>query len=699
MFPSRFPFKGVPGRGAEAQFYRACETQLDDTWLALYNVYWSGPTEKRNEDSDADFVLLHPEHGIFVVEVKGGEEIFVEENRWYSIPHGKRVPKSIKNPFTQSSQAKRFLWNYIRERVPKAIIDGPFGHFVVFPGHKQEGDLSPQARRDLIIDREDLRDLQGSMVRIGKYFNQAHKLDHNIVREIKDLLVPSFEIVGSRNDEILAAADKMIFLTEVQVRAFGMLQESSHLTVIGGAGTGKTILAIHKAKELAIRGYKVLFLTGAIESLTNPNLNSDLVESYPNITVHDEKTFLKFVGDRWREIRLARLTKSGYSEEEILISDDIWILPEEVQTNRFSKQKIAEPELSWEESAAEVAVSLSEDTTLFYDALIVDEGQIVPKYIYDGCSMFLRPNAPEYVFGDPYQNVEPVFISNSLLESLNSQNLVELNVNCRSTIEIARFANQILGLETDEFGISGEPIRAVFTENEGLAEVIKTIVEEWHRSFGLDFKDIHLIWVGDFAHFEPFEEHFWDFHAFAVELPLNDSRDAVEASYSKWKQNLDELERNLDSYVQGSISFETFINLKEALDLDLPLYHEDQDRDRLLEELQSRNIDVLSAEKANKVIGLQFPGVIVIDTGRSGGKKSENEMYVAASRAQFLLAYVGHPTAPFSRVLWLCKKCGETNTYTSWHENKIRTRCSSCDLVQDVIPSEDADDIQVCWEL
>ena len=61
---------------------------------------WQSPIGKRQADGEADFVMIHPDHGVLVVEVKGGR-IRTSEGEWYSVDrHG--AEHEIKNPFEQA---------------------------------------------------------------------------------------------------------------------------------------------------------------------------------------------------------------------------------------------------------------------------------------------------------------------------------------------------------------------------------------------------------------------------------------------------------------------------------------------------------------------------------------------------------------------------------------------------------------------
>ena len=122
MLPLRFPNVQVEGRGAEAEFFKQCELQLNDDWIVIYEVRFHGErklTGKVPTLGEIDFFLIHPKRGIFVVEVKGGKKISVEEGNWYSTPHGSVDKKPIKDPFIQSADGVINIVTYFKDKLPK----------------------------------------------------------------------------------------------------------------------------------------------------------------------------------------------------------------------------------------------------------------------------------------------------------------------------------------------------------------------------------------------------------------------------------------------------------------------------------------------------------------------------------------------------------------------------------------------------
>ena len=67
IFPCSNPDRQPDSEKRVADLLRA----LEDSWDVFQSVIWQGPRGGRPSDGEADFVLVHPRHGILVLEVKG----------------------------------------------------------------------------------------------------------------------------------------------------------------------------------------------------------------------------------------------------------------------------------------------------------------------------------------------------------------------------------------------------------------------------------------------------------------------------------------------------------------------------------------------------------------------------------------------------------------------------------------------------
>ena len=73
---------------AEKKVFAALEAALDDEWRVFHSAAWATLTAEGAKDDEIDFVLLHPDKAVLVLEVKGGG-LECQHGAWYRIEKGK----------------------------------------------------------------------------------------------------------------------------------------------------------------------------------------------------------------------------------------------------------------------------------------------------------------------------------------------------------------------------------------------------------------------------------------------------------------------------------------------------------------------------------------------------------------------------------------------------------------------------------
>ncbi len=408
MYPPRIA-QGTP-RSERDVFERLA--QLDDDYLVFHSVPWQGKRHGKQGDGEADFVIAHPNRGVLVLEVKGGT-IHVENGGWISESRNGDRHK-IRNPFEQASDSKFRLRDYLGEHIPR--LGGPLriGHGVVFPAVEVEQDLSPDAPKEIIIDRYDLKSMEASIERLMRHWEKPTRLDDQQFSALRKALAPTHKIRITQKHRIEETVEQLIELTDQQVGVLRLLKRQRRALITGGAGTGKTVLAVEKAKQLATEGFSVLLLC------FNAPLGEQLAEQLGGVEVVTAGHFHKFAKNL---VDRAELGPSTWP-------DDYWdaVLPE-------------------------LMPAAAENLGVSFDAIIVDEGQDFHANWWTSLELLLNDSDDGvlYVFADDHQDLyrtgwEPPFESESFA----------LEINCRNTVEIAERVNAMFDRDEASLGVNGQ---------------------------------------------------------------------------------------------------------------------------------------------------------------------------------------------------------------------------------------------------
>jgi hypothetical protein len=257
-FPEKFPHSDDEKRWAEQQVFDKLKT-LDDQWMVFYSVAWQSERFGKEGDGEADFVLVHPEKGIFTVEVKGGSLIELVDGSWYT--HSRRGRHALKqSPFAQAVDSKTALRRYLSTKVAGFRDNTPLGHFVVFPSHEQEGDLGADGPRAIICDKRDLENIGKTIHSIASHWNLALRLNPKEISEVRQALAPTVQLRRLLKSRVEDINRELLQMTESQISAMRMLRHYRKYIVTGSAGTGKTLLALARARQLQEDGFKTLLI-------------------------------------------------------------------------------------------------------------------------------------------------------------------------------------------------------------------------------------------------------------------------------------------------------------------------------------------------------------------------------------------------------------------------------------------------------
>jgi len=388
---------------SEREVFAVLEEGLPEDWIVIHSrrFFLPASANRKREEGEVDFLVLDPRRGFIALEVKGGD-VGRDQDGWFTIPSG-ATREQIKDPGRQAQHGAHAINRYLAEYVwfRRNRVKAQFGFGVVFPASKVGRTLDPALPRELIIDQGDLEDINES---VGRVFN-ANRLDDRVLPEgfadaFIDALAPSFNLAQSLWIRIERDERELVRLTDEQVGILDLLQENKRVAVKGGPGTGKTLLAVEKARRLARDGKRVLFL--CFQKL---------------LAQHVKSCAEGFAVKHFHSCCFGMARRAGIQ----------WEFPD-----RYDDQQ-----KFWGETAPELLLaSLEKLPGERFDAVIVDEGQDFKELWWPAVDSLLREprTGTLYVFHDLGQDV----FGRSHVDSLG---LVpaRLGFNCRNTRRIAEF--------------------------------------------------------------------------------------------------------------------------------------------------------------------------------------------------------------------------------------------------------------------
>jgi hypothetical protein len=430
---------------------------LSDKFVVFHSVQWAKKSNKwRTTWKENDFIILHPEFGALVLEVKGGEISFTNgafhQTNSYTGEVSNLNDKKRNDPLSQAIDGAyhyRGLLSQISDDLPNRF---PVEAAVWFSGCEIKSKIEsfPLAYRDVsnaVLGYKSFNKGPKAIYDVFDFYNSKikTKISSDEFNEVINSIASDFDLVpapGSLKSELDYS---FIKLTNEQMGLLDYISEQNNVTVQGVAGTGKTIIAKEAARRFGLEGRKVLFLC------FNRFLYIHMAHMYPyeNVTYLNIHTFI-----------------SKYTDVAFDVSD--------VKTRVHVLQKI-----DWD--------------SLPFDDVIIDEGQDFDNdeiiYFKEFCEL---NNGHFFVFYDKNQLIMTKKVSQWIQ---NSECKLLLTKNCRNTYEIALTSYNVIDVELKQkiTMVNGNKTTISFcSENplRKLARLINILTDDQH---GYEYKDIVIL--------------------------------------------------------------------------------------------------------------------------------------------------------------------------------------------------------------
>lgn len=410
----------------EREVYQAFHDQLPEKYQVFYSIRWfETDEENKRVDSECDFLVFDPSFGFLTIEVKGGLGIEIENGRWFLNEYSDRYATSRRelkcSPYAQAEKSMRHFYNYFAEEFHQ-VFNGVYGFAVAFPRYTIDSALAADAPMELTIDINDMGNLAKRINEIFHYWRNRRNIHIPFSVDQKTRFINTI----NKRISLSAAAGALIKIKEKEFAKIDFVQDSildvlyhyPQVRIIGGAGTGKTFIAIKKALRDAHAGKRVLYLC----------CNQELAEFVK------EKTGTQAAIDfhTYESLVTVAIGKAAYSAADI------------------------------NENGNKACFDLVSEATglVRYDSIIVDEGQDFDEDMGLTVRLFLVDDKKSslYVFYDVNQNVFQHKYDNSF--AIECPPFI-LRYNIRNTGCIYKcavdttglggdtIANQLLGVEPD----------------------------------------------------------------------------------------------------------------------------------------------------------------------------------------------------------------------------------------------------------
>ena len=462
FYPEKFPElkRENPLFQAEGKVYDAFQKELKGEWNLFYNVNWIGKRrpERGNEDGEIDFLLAHPEKGILVIEVKGGGiEYDARSRNWHSIDRNS-IKNPIKDPFQQAKENKYYLIQKLKEAAFFAQKKFLVGTAVFFPSISSfSGSSEASHPSQCVLTSSDIGKLEQKLLEILKYWKADDSTlelpGRDCIQRLQSLFGKSFSVKPALGAYVEEVRNKAMELTEEQYELLENLEKVKKMSISGGAGTGKTMLALEKAVRLAKDGQNTLFVC------YNENLAKYIRDSagkIKNLTVSTFHSLCRLY-DRMALDALPGTVLEYNAYDENYFNN---ILPDRL-------------------------LGALEKVNNRFNAVIVDEGQDFRKNWWVPLELLLSHSEDGlfYVFYDEYQKLYDVEMHLSFQGKMMHYHLRR---NLRNTKEIFGLARRFDRGKTESHrsALNGDPVEFVecrdaqFLRDELKRRIQKMIVNE-----------------------------------------------------------------------------------------------------------------------------------------------------------------------------------------------------------------------------
>lgn len=374
----------------EADAYQALRDHTPADWFVIFDEHVvARPDDQAAYVTEVDLVVFAMGLGLLIIEMKGGLVSIDDATRTWTSVNAKGRPHRNSDPTKPLLASLQSIIREFRKARgwtrddPKHLLTG---HAYLFPDMPDVAQLAAAPLKrplEILGSMSDLTDLESWIRKVFSFWAQNNSewkpLDEEGMRVAQALFASKIRVKRPLAQVLVGEHQQQdIDLTRQQADVVRGLILHPRALIAGGAGTGKTLIALYKAKELAKTGLKTLFVC------YNRALSDFLHRNCHDVANLDAYTWDMLVSRR-----------AGAVEKELKVS-----FLEKIRKER--------PVGEADEVIQSYAVARSTELLPFrYQAIVIDEGQDFPKPAFLAFRKLLEDpqQSPWYIFYDSNQAI------------------------------------------------------------------------------------------------------------------------------------------------------------------------------------------------------------------------------------------------------------------------------------------------------
>ena len=468
MYPKNFPTDN--NSDAEKKVFEYLRDKAPDDWYVIHS--FRIPKHDTLVFGECDFIVFVPNMGIAFLEIKGGRVRINEDRQWLFTNRYNVTTVKDRGPFEQAREGMFNIIGIIKEKINYKYSrwNYLYTYGVIFTDESS-------FPVEILTEDEPWRLLQNNnkydyVSFIKKIFsNQKEEYIENgekapspmsaeMLKEIVSKLRPTVTCISPIRSFMDDSESDIISLTDEQLSCLDDIEINEHVVVIGGAGTGKTVIAVEDAKCAKQQGLNVCVIC------YNSNLNKTIRHNLKGLGI-DVYTLHGLMMKICNESDNNLESKTG-----------------EYFSNYLPKK----------------AKEILDIKGPLYDKIIIDEFQdictkqyldfldsLVNKGLTSGLFTFYADFARQAIYNED--------VSLSLLDNYAFYSKKKLSINCRNTMFIGNEMINVTGFSDAGYKlkIAGEPVDYISYRNTDEAkEKFRSCLKQLNK-LGIPSKDIMVL--------------------------------------------------------------------------------------------------------------------------------------------------------------------------------------------------------------